>query len=99
MMTRDRELRGQLFDGRTAGGGSTRETSNVKDQEDATRWRNTQQHVHTLRMSETPIELEVGSFPKTKKLDRVVLKLCLLCSHGNEADVSVLVTGNWSRAT
>lgn len=87
VMTGDRELRWQLFDGGTAGGRSTRETSNVK--EDATRWRNTKQHTHTLRMSETPRELEVGSLLKWK-VDHFI-RFSLLCSHGNDVHVIVFV--------
>ena len=50
-----------------------------------------------LRMSETPIELEVG-LHKNKKANHVVMKLCLLCSHGSEVTVNVLVAGSWCRA-
>lgn len=43
-------------------------------------------------MSETSRELEVGSLQKQKS--------CLLCLHGNDVyvTVTVLVSGNWSRA-
>lgn len=54
----------------------------------------TQSRTSILRMSEIPTELEVGALLETKKL----LWGCLLCSHGNWANLCVLVVGNWSRA-